>query len=1143
MLLHHQTLRPWQLLTLCVTVCLGGAILGQSVSPSGEGAAQGENVKEETVQTSSKDQDEDVLSLLLEESSPPVPTEQELRDLLDPEESEEQPLGKDSANTTEPDEGSNPDGGLLPVRNLKLGPGSLRGVVDGPDGRPVAGVIVVLQGLDARIMTDDEGQFALEGMPGGLRVIKFLKTGYKIVTREILILNDGPTALRQGLELRPIETATDEYLLDEIEVIEEFSEDRFAGITLGQADSPSFVSGIGRAEFEEAALSDAGDAVASISGANVVGGQFAVLRGLADRYVTTTFNGATIASAEPSRKAVQLDLFPTSALEAIDVSKTFHPGLPGDFGGGAIDILTRIYPSERTLSFKFKQSWDPSLPSAFLEHPDRELDFLGDNVGADLPQYLPVPGLLDTEFVRQEWQGLYDTRTLIPREGSPEQPRSLSMTYGDTFELNRGAKWGVMLAAGQATKDRFNQSRKFRNVRDGREWTQLDYARSVDWNLYAATGLQLGENHDLNAVYFRKHIAEDKISRGLDLRDPGELSLPFGDRDSIDGTRPFYDADALLTGSFYSIQPLERDFDVFQVLGDHKPFGKGPKVHWSFTNSNAMERRPDTSFFQFATLDFTSPELELFRATQEADLVRSLAPQFGADPDSVTWGELREQIPSFLLPIFEGNFPVVNESLGQIDTVATLNFNTTQGRGVQTTRLKQIIQETANDYRLGLSQEFLFDPANEKRGIELRAGTNLSRKERSSRGSMFELFFEARGIGGDEGLSETEILPANGDTPGNENLGERIAEDPAIVSDLFTGSLLGAPGFVNASTGTGNNANKIFNNADAEHNIDAFNLSGKVFWDAYYLLGGVRFADEDRAAQLRDPKPFGAAGEDPPSISEAVVLPSLTGGAEFLDGDIEILGAWSRTMARPTFHEWMPIRTFDLSSGTFRAGNPALDNSSITNMDLTANLRFWENLTLTVSGFYKRIEDPIVDVISVADSSLIQYINGSSGDLSGIEIEAELTDIGPFSLRGNLTYIDATLIYPVSNAGLVSDTVVQFPFQPEWIANLNLGYKNEDLGITANIVYNFTGEYATTLRSLNTGSDIVQSPQHGIDLVIGKKFGDFDGPGWELKGGIKNLWSSDRVQTYSGGRQDVDGRQFETATNERVFFVEGKYAF
>ena len=102
------------------------------------------------------------------------------------------------------------------------------------------------------------------------------------MTKEILILAEEPTEVRQGLELKPIETDSTEYMLDEFEVVEEFQEGSSVEITLGQAESPSFVSGIGRAEFEEAALSDAGDAVASISGANVVGGQFAVLRGLAD---------------------------------------------------------------------------------------------------------------------------------------------------------------------------------------------------------------------------------------------------------------------------------------------------------------------------------------------------------------------------------------------------------------------------------------------------------------------------------------------------------------------------------------------------------------------------------------------------------------------------------------------------------------------------------------------------------------------------------------------------------------------------------------------------------------------------------------------------------------------------------------------
>jgi outer membrane receptor for ferrienterochelin and colicin len=239
----------------------------------------------------------------------------------------------------------------------------------------------------------------------------------------------------------------------------------------------------------------------------------------------------------------------------------------------------------------------------------------------------------------------------------------------------------------------------------------------------------------------------------------------------------------------------------------------------------------------------------------------------------------------------------------------------------------------------------------------------------------------------------------------------------------------------------------------------------------------------------------------------------------------------------------MPIRTFDLSSGTFRAGNPGLSNSAITNYDLSARMEMSEDLEITVSVFHKTIADPIVDVINVSDPSLIQYINGNSGVLTGAEVEAELRNLGPFTLSGNVTYIDATLTYPVSNAGAVTDTVVGFPFQPEWITNLNLEYANDDIGLTASLIYNFTGEYATTLRSLNTGSDVFQNAQHGIDLVVTKKFGDVEEAGLELKLGVKNLWATDRVLSYAGGRESVDGRQFETIENERVYFLEGKYSF
>ena len=43
--------------------------------------------------------------------------------------------------------------------------------------------------------------------------------------------------------------------------------------------------------------------------------------------------------------------------------------------------------------------------------------------------------------------------------------------------------------------------------------------------------------------------------------------------------------------------------------------------------------------------------------------------------------------------------------------------------------------------------------------------------------------------------------------------------------------------------------------------------------------------------------------------------------------------------------------------------------------------------------------------------------------------------------------------------------------------------------------------------------------------------------------GVKNLWSTDREWTYAGGREDIDGREFETIENDRVYFLEGKYEF
>ena len=74
---------------------------------------------------------------------------------------------------------------------------------------------------------------------------------------------------------------------------------------------------------------DAAAAMTKVTGASVVGGRYVYIRGLGDRYASTTLNGSALPSADPDRKAFQLDLFPAALLENIVTLKTFTPDKPG----------------------------------------------------------------------------------------------------------------------------------------------------------------------------------------------------------------------------------------------------------------------------------------------------------------------------------------------------------------------------------------------------------------------------------------------------------------------------------------------------------------------------------------------------------------------------------------------------------------------------------------------------------------------------------------------------------------------------------------------------------------------------------------------------------------------------------------------
>ena len=116
-----------------------------------------------------------------------------------------------------------------------------------------------------------------------------------------------------------------------------------------QRNAVNIVNSVSAEQISKSPDSDAGQAIQRVSGVTVQDGKYIFVRGLGERYTTTTLNGSRIPSPEPERKVVPLDMFPSGLLEGITTSKTFTPEQPGDFSGAEVNLKTREFPAQRVV--------------------------------------------------------------------------------------------------------------------------------------------------------------------------------------------------------------------------------------------------------------------------------------------------------------------------------------------------------------------------------------------------------------------------------------------------------------------------------------------------------------------------------------------------------------------------------------------------------------------------------------------------------------------------------------------------------------------------------------------------------------------------------------------------------------------------
>ena len=253
-----------------------------------------------------------------------------------------------------------------PRADVRAATGIVTGkVVDEATGRGIPGVSVSVMGQNQYATTDVDGNYRLTGIAAATSTVTFYKGGYQYGSAENLNVSaDSVTKLDFSLNARQEDSAGtdaapgDIVVLDAITVVAEVAQDSQIGLQAVREKSINVSDAIGAEDFSKQGLGDAAEAMSRVTGASVMDGKYVLIRGLGDRYANTLMNGIALPSADPDKRAVQMDQFPTDLLESIQTAKSFTPDLPGDFAGGSVNIRTKSFPDQFFLLFSGSTSFN-----------------------------------------------------------------------------------------------------------------------------------------------------------------------------------------------------------------------------------------------------------------------------------------------------------------------------------------------------------------------------------------------------------------------------------------------------------------------------------------------------------------------------------------------------------------------------------------------------------------------------------------------------------------------------------------------------------------------------------------------------------------------------------------------------------------
>jgi outer membrane receptor protein involved in Fe transport len=997
--------------------------------------------------------------------------------------------------------------------------GGIRGQVQDADFFvPLPGVQIGIEGFPGTGVTDSAGNYFINDVPPGQYVVLATKEGYLRARSGTFVVNPGVVA-QTDLSMTGEVVELDEFTVSTEDLLEE----DVAVQTLDlQSDMKSFAIVLGAQFIAQTGASDVAKLLAKQTGVNVSDGKFVVVRGLADRYNSVTLNGLRVPSSDPDRRAVALDLFPSSVIKDVRTSKTFLPELPGESTGATINVVTKSVPEEDFFKIKVGNGYNTQATqnSEFLSYRGGGTGMLGTLDDRRLPGYIQnnlalndlgfggVPE--DTPEERALRQNI--NQTLSNEMGTKNKTApidfSFEMAAGKRTEF-MGRPAGVTVAVDYSKKYSYSDLDRFgRYVFEGNSGSpnlgevlfptrivvpeselQDDFQAAINAGAFPANRLPAVQAARYGLFTGRETMrAGMLVAAGIELDTDSEIVATYFFNRVAEDTASYqlgWDPQVAPTSKYReTLQYVERQLRVFQLAGNHAIDGADADfdVDWAMSYNQSSQYEPD---------------------------LRLIATDF--DPTALESGFYN--VPTGGIPPFQ--------------------------------RYWRQFDDQAYNARLDVETDLFGDQLPEEMEAKMKFGGLLDYSDREYRADSFAYnagFFDNSGYPNFAKAATQppstwgdQFLLNNRDLTTNAFIGQGTylfrQNDPEVYD---AGQVISAA-YWQADVDMGQDLNIVFGARVESTDLDVKASPAWIYPEAlqrdslippsirsdpaqfseYQLLLAQAQSDTDpnSAAARADPR-IVALSET--SIQDVSLLPALSVNWDFTEKQ-RVRASIARTIARPSFKEIAPVSFQIIESGDFFVGNKELQMSQIMNYDTRWELSPTPGSLFAASLFAKEIRNAI-EFNQIGN--ITQFINVPQASVYGFELEAQ-TDLSiveetlkPWSIGANYTFISSKAIRPNES---VFGNQRRLQGQPDYIFNFNLTYDNPDLRWTGGLFLNVVGPQLFAVSQLFEEPDIFQRPFTTLDAALGYELWD----GAKLSFRAQNLADAELLRYYDNRGQPV----------------------